>query len=307
MIYSPPNTSFEAIVEGFASGLVGTVGVRVRDNQGADTIARTTAGIAEDIAGSGIYRVTLTAPNTAGQYTVVWDTGGSNPRYATEELTISTSVFPSGVPTGSDLCALSDVRTALELPGTDTSRDPLISTLITQASKAIMNDTGREFAPATASATRRFRVDRFKVDLEPYDLRSATTVTLHPESSSPVVLSANTDYQLTPIGAPSGTYTSVKLSASLAAIGSSTTAFQFGYALLDIAGAWGFATVPVDVQRAAILTVSSWLRRDVMSFALSSDIELGRGLAPALPSGFAIPADARRLLQPFQRLRQWVS
>lgn len=205
-----------------------------------------------------------------------------------------------------DLCTLADVRAALELPTADTSRDSLISTLITQASEAIMADVGREFAPATGSATRRFRVDGFKVDLEPYDLRTASTVTLHPESTSPITLTANTDYQLTPIGAPSGTFTSVKLSATLVSVASSTTPFNFGYALLDISGAWGFASVPEDVKRAAVLTVSSWLRRDVMAFALTSEIELGRGLAPAVPAGFAIPSDARRLLEPYMRLRQFV-
>jgi len=204
-----------------------------------------------------------------------------------------------------DLCTLSDVRAALELPTADTSRDALISTLITQASEAIMNETSREFAPATGSATRRFRVDGYTLNLEPYDIRTAATVTLDPESSSPRVLAATTDYQLLPIGAPSGTFTSVEFSGFM--VFASSTVFAFGHALVDIAGAWGFAAVPENVKRAAVLTVSSWLRRDVMAFALSSEIELGRGLAPALPSGFAIPADARRLLGPFYRLRQWVA
>ncbi len=202
-----------------------------------------------------------------------------------------------------DLCTLADVRAALELPTADTSRDALISTLITQTSEAIMADTGREFAPATSSATRRFRVDRPKINLEPFDLRTVSTVTLHPEGTSPVTLTTS-DYQLTPVGAPSGTYTSVTLSVLSSLY--SQTAFGFGYALIDISGAWGFAAVPEDVKRAAVLTVSSWLRRDVMSFALSSEIDLSRGLAPALPAGFAIPSDARRLLGPYYRLTNWV-
>lgn len=204
-----------------------------------------------------------------------------------------------------DLCTLADVKQALET--TESSRDALINTLITQASDAIIDETSREFAPATASATRRFRVDTLNVSLEPYDLRTATTVTLHPESSSPQVLAAATDYQLLPIGALSGTFMSLELSAYLASLYSSETVSRFGYALLDIAGAWGFTAVPENVKRAAVLTVSSWLRRDVMSFALSADVEIGRSLAPSLPSGFAIPADALKLLEPFYRLSNWVS
>ena len=39
----------EVVAENAPTQLVGTIGVRVRDNQG-DTIAGTTAGISEDIA-----------------------------------------------------------------------------------------------------------------------------------------------------------------------------------------------------------------------------------------------------------------
>jgi hypothetical protein len=205
-----------------------------------------------------------------------------------------------------DLCTLSDVRASLEIPVADTSRDTLISTLITAASDAIMNDCDREFAPVTASATRRFRIDGLRVDLAPFDLRTVTTMTINPEGSSPTVLNATTDYQLLPIGAPSGTYTSVQLSGFLASLYGSATLYAYGYALLDINGAWGFSSVPTDVNRACVITVGSWLRKDVSALLSGSELDLGGGLAPSFPSTMEIPNAARDILGPFYRLQQWV-
>lgn len=203
-----------------------------------------------------------------------------------------------------DLVTLAEVKTALEI--TDSSRDTLIAQLITQASSACINEAGREFAPATASATRRFRVDSFTVNLCPYDLRSVTTVVLNPEGTSPSTLAATTDYQLLPIGAPSGTFTSLAISKVLAAMWSSQTSFFFGYALLDISGAWGFASVPDDVKRAAIITVGSWLRKDVTALLAQTEFGIGEGLAPSFPTTLEIPNNAKALLAPFYRLRQYV-
>ena len=65
MITVQPSTSFEAVAQ-FDTGLTGTLGVRITDNAGATTLARTTAGITEYPAGSGIYAVTLTSPGAGG-------------------------------------------------------------------------------------------------------------------------------------------------------------------------------------------------------------------------------------------------
>jgi hypothetical protein len=205
-----------------------------------------------------------------------------------------------------DLCTLADVRASLEIPVADTSRDALIATLITAASDAIMNETDREFAPVTASATRRIKVDGLTFDLAPYDLRTVTTMTLNPEGASPTVLAAATDYQLQPIGAPSGTYTSVKLSGFLASLYAGPSLYTFGYALIDIAGAWGFASVPTDVNRACVVTVGSWLRKDVSSLLAGSEFDVGGGIAPAFPTTMEIPNAAKRLLGSFYRLGSMV-
>jgi hypothetical protein len=109
MIYAAPGAATEIVADNFATGLTGTIGYRVRDNQGADSIARATAGITEDIAGSGIYRTSFIAPGTAGQYTIVWDSGGAPPTYATEDLVV-TYTLPAVGDVGAAYASLSDVQ-----------------------------------------------------------------------------------------------------------------------------------------------------------------------------------------------------
>lgn len=109
MIYAAPSSTVEIVADNYATGLAGTIGYRVRDNQGADSIARTTVGITEDIAGSGIYRAQFTAPTVAGQYTVIWDSGGATPIFSSEELVItSNSVIPLSTASGPGYWAAQD-------------------------------------------------------------------------------------------------------------------------------------------------------------------------------------------------------
>jgi hypothetical protein len=93
-IYVAPSTAFEATAQNFPTGIAGTIGVRVVDNAGATVTARTTAGIVEHPAGSGIYGATLTSPAVAGQYSVVWDTGGSDVSWAVEDLVVTPTAIP---------------------------------------------------------------------------------------------------------------------------------------------------------------------------------------------------------------------
>jgi hypothetical protein len=101
VIYAQATHTFEALVEGLPTGLTGTLGVRIVDPPAGTTVAaRTTAGIVEQVAGSGVYGVVLTAPGV-GEYAVVWDTGGGTPVFASEELLVSAgppSVAPNPGP-----------------------------------------------------------------------------------------------------------------------------------------------------------------------------------------------------------------
>jgi len=91
-IYAQKGAAFEATAEGFLSGLVGTLGVRIIDNVGGTTMARQTSGISELVAGSGLYGTTLVAPQAPGEYTVVWDDTQIGPEHtAAESLTVTTT------------------------------------------------------------------------------------------------------------------------------------------------------------------------------------------------------------------------
>lgn len=96
MIYARPSATFVAEFDGAPTGLAGTIGVQIVSRPaGVVALARTTAGIAETPAGSGLYTVALTAPTTLGDYDVLWDTGGATPRYAREPLEVTGAATPA--------------------------------------------------------------------------------------------------------------------------------------------------------------------------------------------------------------------
>jgi hypothetical protein len=187
------------------------------------------------------------------------------------------------------------------------ARDARIQDLITAASVRIMRRLERELAPK-ANAVRRFPVSlsetdrdgRHVVDLAPFDLRSATTITLHPEDASPDVLTAS-EYALEPVGAPQGSYLRVRLSNTLSL--TSEFATRFGYAQIEINGTWGIwdtAEVAPEVREACILTVRSWLRQNPAAYVFR-DNEEPTGLTPNLPVTWEIPFAAMQQLLPWSR------
>lgn len=201
-----------------------------------------------------------------------------------------------------DLCSLSDVRALMEFSSTDTSRDSLISDRITAASAMIRSYTEREFI-AVSSTTRRFAVPvgASIFDLNPYDLRSASSVQLHPETSSPITLSANTDYMLLPVTPRYGVYTHLRFGARQPLTGSQF-ARDFDLAYIDITGTWGFASVPQEARDACIDCVVAWMRRDLSAVSFNGVIDTDQPTFGDRPSSaFTLPYSARQKLDPFRR------
>lgn len=199
-----------------------------------------------------------------------------------------------------DLVTRAELKAQLEV--TTSAEDSLLDALITAASRAIARRYHREFTPKTASATRRFRVDGCLVDMSPHDLRTASAVTLHPESASPQTLTPSVDYVLGPVGGSLGGFTHVHLSARLDLV--SNLSSSFGFAQLDVAGAWGLfdtAEVPEDIKRACIITVGAWTDRAVAEYAVPG-ADGGWEVRPDRASTWAIPSAAHRLLEPWARV-----
>jgi hypothetical protein len=214
-----------------------------------------------------------------------------------------------------DLCTLEDVRGELEQDSADTERDPLIESLITPVSQAIIDEVNRELAPPVASATRRFRVKpkrlvngavfvslaaavTGKSETGACDLRTVTSMTLHPESDSPTVLAAGVGGYVLDVDR-FGLSKTCRI--SLQAGFSSDTYSDFGFCYLDVAGAWGFEEIPLQAKQAAILTVMAWMRRDVSVF-LEAERDPS-AMKPTMPPTYALPLAAKQQLAPLYRQR----
>lgn len=204
-----------------------------------------------------------------------------------------------------DLCSLSDVRLALELGSSDTSRDTLISQLVTLYSASIVSELNRQFAPIEGSTgtpvTHRFKlpVGQTRLPLEPYDLQQVTSITVSPESSSSQTLAVTDQVIFHPVTKPDGVWTSMDISHWVVSTYIAQTAFRFGYALIDITGVWGFPTVPDPVRQACILSVTSAMRRDIGAFGM--DMHEATEFATAPQASFGLPAAARKLLNNYRR------
>jgi len=210
-----------------------------------------------------------------------------------------------------DLCTIADVKAAQEPSVTTTTRDPIIQTLITSASVVLMRRLQREFTPQTNGAARIARVrtqergadGTLLVDLAPWDLREATAVVLHPESSSPLTLVANSDYMLEPLNTPQGVYNQLRLSRYLVAI--SDFEVRFGFAQLQLTGNWGIwqtSGVDSDVRDACVLTVRSWLRQNPgQQQEALLNANLNAGVQPAIPATWFLPRAALDRLAPWAR------
>ncbi len=157
MIEATAGASALAYAEDAPSGLVGTIGYTVKDEHDVTAIARTTSGIVEVVAGSGVYQATFVVPLTPGPYVFVWDTGGMTPVYSTElmQVTPGTAYVPAGSITSvSDLTDLAVLvpwgRRACEGPygppqGKATLADSTVYPMLADAASEIILFSGNLF------------------------------------------------------------------------------------------------------------------------------------------------------------------
>lgn len=287
-VYAAPGVSVEVTVYGFATGLVGTVGVRVMDGQGGTTTARSTSGIVESPAGSGVYTATITSPSTAGQYVVVWDDTAT---YVPEDLVVGYTAPSVASLSGVDLCTVAQVREWLQKPGGDTAQDTVIQNTITRASRAILTYLDREVVVSGSNPQTRV-VDvgghAYTRVVPVGDMASTPTAVLilGEDGATVATLTVGTDVQALPLVRRSWEpITHLRLRDSA---GTLDSRYQ-----LSVTGSWGWPAVPEDITQAAVMTAGSWVRRYVQAFTTSYSPEAVEEGAPE-----SIPGAARAMLRP---------
>lgn len=186
-----------------------------------------------------------------------------------------------------DLTNLSNVRAFLQKQETDMAQDPVISSLITQASAAITRFTERQFTEEDA-AEHVFEVDQplgTLVSFAPYELRSLTSIELDTDTEDAFALVAD-EFKLWPKPNPDGTFLGARLN-PYRQVG--TASFRWGSRReLTVKGDWGMEKVPDDVVNWTNVTVAIWMRRDVAGFETGMNIDTGYLERPkALPSAVA--------------------
>lgn len=300
-LYATPGATFEAFLQGVPS--TPTVRVRVVDTPSGSTVyGPSSTGVVENPAGSGLFYVALAAPLVVGTYAVQWDYNVATP-VAADLLVVSGAVPASSIATGTDLCALDEVKTQANI---DTSADDSeIADVIRRVSAEIERWCQRQLAPRSGSVTRRFEIDSHLVNLSPFDLRGdPTTVVLFPGTSSEQTLAASS-FQARPIRGAAGSSDSVRVYLDLAVsnavdLSASNDALYFGRGAIDVTGLWGLPSVPDDVRHAAIITAAAWLDKATSQYGGGFADDGARTTSPG-PAGLAIPLDAKRALDPYRR------
>lgn len=293
-VTAAPSASFEAVAAGFATGLTGTIGVRLIDNAGATTTARSTASITEYPAGSGIYAKTMTAPATAGQYTIVWDNGATTPgNVATEDLIVTSSTTYTA-PTGTAYISAADFKTTQGI--TVTTYDTDIATCVEAGSRAVDHFCRRRFwLDADATQIRYYNPTGRICAID--DLTTLTNLKTDSggDGSFATTLTLNTDFTLEPLNAavenPVQPYT-------LARLVSSGTYWPAAPRSVKVTGRFGWPAVPAPVVRATTILANILLKRQEAPFGIVTagvDQETAMRIAQTDPT-------IRGLLSPLVRL-----
>jgi hypothetical protein len=280
MIAVTPSAEFEAVAQ-FETGLVGTIGVRLRDNEGNDALARTTAGITEDLAGSGIYVVTLTAPADEGQYTIVWDDGGTpEPGYALDDLLVTGDVaFPiiGPSPSARDLCSIYDVMGYVPAYVPNAGTHLKLHQLITAESELIMSDaeTGREIVGPADPEARTFDIHTIDTMLRGVDVGDLSSTDdlvveiLNPDLTVARVVDGAAlvvywDGKRYPV-APWEPITRLAFPYGLANSPTLIAPSTFYGQVVRVTGSWGFPTIPQQIREACAARVILRYLGDVTS------------------------------------------
>lgn len=269
MPVAAPSTTFDATAE-FDTGLAGTLGVRI--DQGGSTItARTTSGIIEYPAGSGIYIATLTAPSTGGTYQLVWDDGTN---YANDDLIVSASAV-AGTP-GPLYVTRAELKAWVDIAGS--WDDDEIDLACDTASRAIDGIKNTRFYPT--SETRFYQGGCWEQEIALEDTVSITAVTVDTDGngSYDTTWVQDTDFFLDPPNAALEGHPYQRLVLRRQAGRSFPTYARS----VKVEGVFGWAETPSLVRSAAKILATRLLKRSETPNAI---VTVGSDVAAAMRLG----------------------
>lgn len=312
-----PGQPFEASADTGVTNLVGQLGVQIVDTPDGDVItARTTSGITEAPASSGLYTAELVAPFVEGTYSIVWDHHGI---FAREELEVAFSGVIT-IPTGGDLLTLAEYRSAVGIDITDTRNDARFNSLVPLVSDAIRAFTERDFGAPTITEDRVFEYDGSGyLDIDDASDVQSVAYTYPNTSVSDTILSSGAWTPRPQRRDDSPIFYYIAIGGGWAFGGISPEmgfernldvwvrehGFAGGGGQVKVGATWGWPTVPGAVKMAAIWTMQAWLSRPQGQGLTAEAIEgwsrsWGNSASGSTPR-LAIPDEARDLLVQFSK------
>jgi hypothetical protein len=154
--------SYEAVYQSGVTGLVGTVAMRVDDNEGNTVFGPTTAGIVE-LGNMGFYVKTITAPGVAGeQFSIIWSQDGSfdadtnfgEDLFITDDDVLNwPSLLPIDGTMGGPCRAWTTEAAVLDCCGQDTDTSVLIGPILA-ASQTLYALSGKKYSGSCEQRVR---------------------------------------------------------------------------------------------------------------------------------------------------------
>ena len=200
--------------------------------------------------------------------------------------------FQGGIDAG--YCSLYNVKQRLGISATDTTDDENLQEFIRQVTGWIDSVTGREFLPDPPTGTKTYTFDGRdaleggKLLLIPRGVRSVTGIQISVITGDTLVSVPAGNWFLGPPASERDTgwpATEIWMT-DIPSAGNNVPIFYRGFQNIAVTGAFGWASVPADIEDVALTTVvRSWeARRSGQGDVVGTD-ELGRPLVSRMLSG----------------------
>jgi len=260
-----PSASFTDELAAGTSGLVGTIEVGIYQGDTVVT-ALQTAGINE-IGTTGIYVATLTAPATAGQYTIIWSLDGSlDPaQVRIDDLTVTATVGAAPA-TSSLYITRAELKETLEIDTGESYADDDIDMACSGASDIIRGYKNTRYHPTTETRVystpvhvwrRYYRPGGCHVNIDALNALTSLNVDLDGDGVYETSWTDGVEFWLEPINAAADgiPYDRVVLRPQNGSM------FPFWPNGIQIQGSFGWAETPDRVRQAAKILAARLLKR----------------------------------------------